>query len=256
MAGRNLLRFFVAEKDSRTTTSKIPVQCLPTQSNSALSQAQIDNVTEALTIPAKKATRRVYSAKEKALIGRYASSHKAADVISHFSSEFPSLNRSMVCKYKQQFLKLPLSSNVEDPEIPIAKRGRNTYLPNDLDADLRKLIAILRECGGVVNPTTIRGCLMGLVKADLAKYGKFLEFQVTPSWLQSLYRRMQYTHRKATILRPPIGKSAYEEIKLRFHYSIQKEVDRRHGIPDELIVTLDQTPSRFFNLNDDQDRRK
>ena len=248
MAGCNLLSFFVAEKDSRTTTAKIPAQCLPTQKNSGFNQAQLNNVTEALTTPAKKATRRVYSAKEKSLIGRYASSHKAADVILHFRSEFPSLNRSMVCKYKQQFLKLQSSSNVEDPEIPIAKRGRNTYLPNDLDADLRKLIATLRECGGVVNPTTIRGCLMGLVKADLAKYGKFLEFHVTSSWLQSLYRRMQFSQRKATTSRPPIGKSAYEEIKLRFHYSIQQEVDR-HRIPDELIVTLDQTPSRFFNLN-------
>ena len=46
---------------------------------------------------------------------------------------------------------------------------------------------------------------------------------------------------------PPVSQAAYEEIALRYHYDIKEKV-MKHKIPDDFIITLDQTPSKLLNV--------
>ena len=231
------------------TVANIPVHSLPTPSTSGLSQSQLDSVADCLSISkAKTKKRATYTPKEKATIARYATSNRIVDTVTHFKPQFAHLTENSVRRWKREYSKISGADGSAPEALLVGKRGRPTSLPAELDADLRRLLVTMREAGGVVNSTTIRGCLMGLVNANLTKYGTFLKFEVTHSWLTSLYTRMKFSQRKATTSRPPVSSGAYEETKLRYHFALQKVVDE-YDIPEELIITLDQTPTKFFNLS-------
>ena len=76
---------------------------------------------------------------------------------------------------------------------------------------------------------------MGLIKSDLARFGRYLDFVITNGWLQSLYKRMNLSRRMVTTSRPVITQSTWLEVKAKFS----------HKVPDELIINVDQTPSKY-----------
>ena len=122
-----------------------------------------------------------------------------------------------------------------------AKRGRPLLLPDDLDEKLRIFINNTRTAGGAVNKHVVYGILMGLIKSELARYGRYLDYVITNGWLQSLYKRMNLTRRMVTTLRPVITKLTWLEVKANNILSATIE----HKIPDELNINADQTPSKF-----------
>ena len=63
---------------------------------------------------------------------------------------------------------------------------------------------------------------MGLIKADMTKYGGYLDFTVTKGWLQSLYSRMNMSRRMVTTSRPIIISSLWEEVIMILHLSSVK----------------------------------
>ena len=76
------------------------------------------------------------------------------------------------------------------------------------------------------------------------RYGQYLNFVITNGWLQSLYQRMKSTQRIATTSRPAITKATWLEVKATFlHDKVPAIVEDE--IPDELILNVDQTPSKF-----------
>ena len=82
---------------------------------------------------------------------------------------------------------------------------------------------------------------MGLIKSDLGRYGQYLNFVITNGWLQSLYQRMNLTRRTS---RPAITKATWLEVKATFLHDIVSAIVEDE-IPDELILNVDQTPSKF-----------
>ena len=86
---------------------------------------------------------------------------------------------------------------------------------------------------------------MGLVRSDPAKFRLYLEFEVTKSWVQSLYMRMNYSQRVATTSRPIITLALWDELRIHFLHSIAVIV-ATYKIPDALIFNIDQTPSKFI----------
>ena len=98
-----------------------------------------------------------------------------------------------------------MKNSPEGTQIVIGvKRGRSILLSSESDCKLRTLLTNLRMAGSESNIHVVRCGLMGLVRSDPAKFGLYLEFEVTKSWVRSLYMRMNYSRRVATISRPII----------------------------------------------------
>ena len=102
----------------------------------------------------------------------------------------------------------------------------------------------MRTAGGTINKHVIYGLLMGLIKADMIRYGCYLDFTVTKGWLQSLCSRMNMSRRMVTTSRPIVTSSLWEEVRTQLHNDIASAV-LKCNIPDELILNNDQTLSKF-----------
>ena len=102
----------------------------------------------------------------------------------------------------------------------------------------------LRTAGAGINIHVVSGVLNGLIRATPERFGKYMDFKVTRSWVRSLYHRMNFSRRAVTTSRPVITRSLWVEAKSQFLYEITNKVIQ-HNIPDELIINVDQTPSKF-----------
>ena len=78
----------------------------------------------------------------------------------------------------------------------------------------------------------------------ISKYGRQLEFCVTKGWMQYLYTRMNLSRRMVTTSQPIIRKSIWEEVRLKFLHDIV-DICIEYQILDELIINIDQTPSKY-----------
>ena len=132
-------------------------------------------------------------------------------------------------------------------ELPGKKKGRPPQLPEELMKDFEKWIQVHQEKGNGINLHTINSVIMGLIEGNVA-YKSYLDFIPTRGWRRALYVRLNLSRRRATTGRPPISKAAFKEISIKFHHSITSLV-RMHSIPDQLIVTLDQTPSKYVEVS-------
>ena len=102
----------------------------------------------------------------------------------------------------------------------------------------------MRTAGGTMNKYVIYRILMGLIKADMTRYGGYLDFTVTKGWLQSLYSRRNMSRRMVTTSRPIVTSSLWEEVRTQFHNNTASAV-LKYNIPDELILNIDQTSSKY-----------
>ena len=134
------------------------------------------------------------------------------------------------------------ASSVE-PKIGKA-RGRPLILDEALDLNLRSMLVKLRLAGAGINIHVVSGVLNGLIRANPERIGRFMEFKVTRSWARSLYQRMKFSCRAVTTSRPVITRSLWVEVRSQFLYEITNKV-LKHNIPDELIVNVNQTLSKF-----------
>ena len=123
-------------------------------------------------------------------------------------------------------------------------RGRPLILDEALDLKLRSLLLKLRLTGAGINIHVVSGVLNGLIRANPERFGKYMEFKVTGSWARSLHQRMKFSRRAVTTSRPVITRSLWVEVRSQFLCEITAKV-LKHNIPDELIITVDQTPSKF-----------
>jgi hypothetical protein len=125
-----------------------------------------------------------------------------------------------------------------------SKRGRPLLLPEELDNKLRTFLIGQRKAGGTINRHTVYGVLMGLIKSNFQKYGGLLDFAVTDGWLNYLYRRMNFVRRTVTTTRPIVTEALWIEMQTLFLNDICTLV-KKYNIPDELIINVDQTPSKY-----------
>ena len=99
----------------------------------------------------------------------------------------------------------PTNPSTANPNVKIgSKRGRPLYLSAELDQKLRAMIVNLRAAGAEINIHVVKGVLAWLICSNTVKYGQFLEFPVTRSWVRSLYQRMKFSRRMTTTSRPMI----------------------------------------------------
>jgi len=215
-----------------------------------ISNNELLKVKESLQVvdgrkPYKRTT---YKETEKPEIARYAMMSGATAAVRKFRTKFPCLTegtvRPWVTSYRKS-LQEQRKKNSNDIALKIGKpRGRPLLLEEELDHKLRSMLTSLRLAGAGINIHVIRGVLNGLVRANPVKYGKYVEFNVTRSWTRSLYQRMKFSRRAVTTSRPIITRSLWTEVRSQYLFEI---IDKAltHDIPDELIINVDQTPSKF-----------
>ena len=73
---------------------------------------------------------------------------------------------------------------------------------------------------------------VGKINLNDSQYGK------------SVLQKMNYTRRKGTTSKVALPHGICKENGLLFHYQIVEKVER-YDIPDSLILSFDQTPSKY-----------
>ena len=241
----SLLNYF---KRNNNDGSNFSTYSLPTPEESGLTREAISAINDNLASKPPKKKRANYTPKEKALIGRYAIRHTIPKTVRKFQTEFPNLNyptvKRMKIAYEEQS---KLFDSCYLDEVQIKKRGRPFNLPDQLQSDLERWMVRAREAGCSMNVHVINSALLGIIQSD-PMYSVYSNFTPTRGWRVALYKRLNMTRRRATTSRPPISSAAYKESALKYLHNICHAV-RTHKIPDDLIVTIDQTPSKYVEVS-------
>ena len=144
----------------------------------------------------------VYKDIDKIRISRNASENGNSKAVSKLKIDYPKLNESTIRPWVKMY-KSELSSKKPQTSFLIGtKRERPTILSEELDQKLRAIIVNLSTAGTVINIHVVRGVLAGIVRSKLEQSGEFSDFELTKSWVRSLYHRMNFSRRAATTSRP------------------------------------------------------
>ena len=127
-------------------------------------------------------------------------------------------------------------------------RGQPLLIEEVLDLKLRSMLVNLRTADAGINIQVVSGVLNGSIRANPERFGKYMDFKVTRSQVQPWYQSMKFSCRAVTTSRPVITRSLWAEVRSQFFHEITDKV-LQHNIPDELIINVDQTPSKFVATN-------
>ena len=169
----------------------------------------------------------------------------ATATVRKFKVKFPRLTESTIRPWVKKYKEMIKAKSSRFVNFKICeKRGRLSLLDEELGRKLRAMVITLRKAGFVINVHVIRGILIGLIRSNSTQFGQYCDFVLTRSWLRSLYQRMKFSRRAVTTSRPVVTKSLWIEVRSQFLHDISQEV-LEYGIPDELIININQTPSKF-----------
>ena len=116
----------------------------------------------------------------------------------------------------------------------------------ELDCKLISFVKNLRGRGGVVNGSVISAAAKGLIRSNPSLHQRYNSFEPR-GWIQSIYRRCNFSRRAGTTTRSPVPRGMYEECKLSFLTDIDKCINK-HNIPPELVLNADQIPSLYVSV--------
>ena len=192
----------------------------------------------------------VYTAKERAQIGKYAAENGPASAVRHFSKVLGrNLPEATARRLKAEYLVVLKSVAAKGGEkgavhvasLPKMAVGRPLLLGKDLDICVQDYINALRKVGGVVNTTIAMAAANGIIAARnpalLVQHGGHLE--ITKAWAKSLFQRMGYVKRKCSNA-GKVTVARFEEVQEEFLADIQAEV-LMNDVPPSLILNWDQT---------------
>ena len=203
------------------------------------------------TAKRKRGTYNYYSPEIGIKIGKYAAGHCNSKGIRHFQSDYPNRKESTVRTYKQAYkekleeqkrkgcLGQAVQAILFDPQ------GRPPMLL-ELDNKLITFIKSIRARGGVANYSVIKATSEALIKSNPSMSRHSRGFQPKKFRGQSVYTRCNFSCRAGATTRPPVPRGVYQECKFTFLNDIHKAI-KKHAIPSELVLNVDQTPSSYVS---------
>ena len=208
----SILDYFTKNKEGKA--KERVVKTLPSKEDfGIISGKEYDSIKDMLDLhPETKKRRVMYKEEDKMKFFKYACSHGVTNAIRFFKKEFPDLTESSV-RYWVNKYKEEIKKKSTECVIISQTRGKPLLLPVELDKKLLLFITNTRTAGGTINKHVIYGVLMGLIKADMTRYGDYLDFAVTKGWLQSLYSRMNMSRCMITTSRPIVTTSLCEKAR-------------------------------------------
>lgn len=255
---------------SATTESNESDFCstLPTLSESGLGEVEYQQVASAVNkeLAAPTAKRRrgsgtytTYTPTQRAMIGKYALENGNERARKHFLSEFLNLPESTIRHFKKAYceeLEKKRRKAHPQPVVEIAAKPKgHPPILLDLDEKMLKFLKAIRSKGGVVNIHVVRAATDALIASNPSSSTHLQNFSKPRSWVQSLYRRMGYTRRASTTSQPPVPQGLYSECRRDYLQDIDSKI-KKYGIPPELVLNSDQTPSSYVSVDKSTMARK
>lgn len=198
------------------------------------------------------------SAKEKALVAKYASVNGIAATIKHFATtKEMTLKESTVRDWKKIYLQelakkkstLDAGNDLTVKELPSKPQGRPPLLGRVLDQELQTVIKAMRARGTAINSHIVigvgRGILLKRNKQLLEEYGG--PITLNREWAKSVLRRMGYTKRRANS-KSKVFVSEFLQRKTQYLLDIKACVQFEE-IPHDMIINWDHTGINFASTS-------
>ena len=163
---------------SKFDVSKLPLDILQSTVNAVeneLKSMEITSSSSSETTPSAGNNRGVYlkiSAKDRAMIGEYASKNGVAAAIHHFkqTGQFLSLKETSVRGWRDAYCKeLAIQSrkrpgsSISIVELPLKRRGRPLLLGEEMEREVQSFIKSNRELGTAVSTAVVMATARGVV---------------------------------------------------------------------------------------------
>ena len=260
MKQSSLFRWFGSEKDLPTPkTPRLPdpnaqENDVDKRSVFAANVAVDDVVLSGAAAPRKRrGAYHVYDGQTRAKIAKSAEEHGLSKASRLLSKELGhSLTTSTVQSIRNEYRRR-LKEDAGDPEsidvLPTLHRGRPLLLGGDIDEKVLKYVKALRDAGAVVNRKIVAAAALGIVQFTrpslLSENGGTLDLSAKNgrSWCESFLRRANFVERKGTKAAKKLPED-FPQQKAAFLKQIS-DVIKKHAIPDDLIINLDETPLRI-----------
>ena len=199
---------------------------LPVQEDTILGRNEYNQVAAAVVDLArpqpsqsrsKRSKYHQYSGEDRAKIAKYSCEHGNKKALQQFSKEYPNLKestlRNLKKAYQDKLLIQRQQGNVQQvTSLERLPRGRPPLLL-ELDCKLISFVKNLRARGGVVDGSVISAAAKGLIRSNPSLHQRYNSFEPTRGWIQSIYRRCNFSRRAGTTTRPPVPRGMYEECK-------------------------------------------
>ena len=214
------------------------------------------------TTPAAANRRGAYlkiSAKDRAVIGEYASKNGVAAAIRHFkkTGRFLSLKETSVHGWRDAYCKELATqsrkrsgSPISVVELPVKRRGRPLLLGEEMEREVQSFIKSSRELGTAVSTAVVMATTRGVVISHdanlLAENGGYID--ITKDWAKRLLQRMNMVKRQGTT-KAKVMPSDFERLKKQFLSDVRSIVIME-DIPGELIINWDQAGLKYVPVSD------
>ena len=197
-----------------------------------------------------RGTYKVYSDKDRFLIGKNASIYGTASTVRRWKKTYPHINESTVRGFKKRYEAQIQDENRKKKspkKVIVTKfRGRPCLLGSKIDPLVQKYLKATRYKGGIVNTTVAIATAKALTKRYPLLEKDHLE--LGKPWAQSLFRRLGFVRRMKTTGKVHIPVGAQKEAELKFLHQIVNNVEK-YQIPPSLIINFDQTPSKYVQVS-------
>ena len=200
---------------------------------------------------------KVYTAKERAEIGKRAAVYGITSTIRYYRKINPqrplpsSSVFDMKVKYQEELSerKRKQEKDLDIVELPNKKKGRSLLLGELLDGRVQSYVKEMRAKGAVVNTAIVMGCAEGVV---MHHDSNLLDINgghitITKDWAKSLLSRMGYVKRQVSTSAKVLPED-FNEWREQFLYDAKVLVNYEE-IPDSLVINWDHTGIKYIPVS-------
>ena len=197
---------------------------------------------------------RSWTPEEKLEIGKHAMQYGVGKTVKLLAVKYPGLKKQSVSDFKKLVVSAKATETSSPPKsLKNIKRGRKSLLPEEMMSKTIELVEALRLKGAPVTAGVVNSIAKGVVCANdrsiLVENGGYLF--LSRDWGRNVLYRMEkegkkMCRRKGTTAKIPIAPGLLKEVKLKYQREIQS-IQKRHNIPDDMILNFDQTPLSYVS---------
>ena len=200
---------------------------------------------------------KVYTAKERAEIGKRAAVYGITSTIRYYRKINPqrplpsSSVFDMKVKYQEELSerKRKQEKDLDIVELPNKKKGRSLLLGELLDGRVQSYVKEMRAKGAVVNTAIVMGCAEGVV---MHHDSNLLDINgghitITKDWAKSLLSRMGYVKRRVSTSAKVLPED-FNERREQFLYDAKVLVNYEE-ILDSLVINWDHTGIKYIPVS-------
>ncbi len=197
-----------------------------------------------------------FSETEKAEISKRAAEFGVTSTVRYFNKKFThrELKESTVRTWANQYRKELATRKKECKDMTVVKlvskkRGRPLMLGEELDKQVQKYVAELRQNGCPINTAILMATAEGIVKS---RDSNLLQcngghININKHWAKNFLTRIGYVKRRANT-KSKVDVASFESYKAQFLFDI-KTIAEMEEIPKDLIINWDHTGLNYVPVS-------